>query len=187
MSLAGNAEKVKEILRGHPAIDVNWRDEKDSSFGAIHRACLGGHDAIVSILLAHPDINVNLKNDSGYTPFMSACYNGSTSCVRPLLWDSRVKVTEADSTGDVPLRWIAHHGHLDTIRWWIALGREMDLGGPGAREAGVVAEARKRGKTEVVTLLERFKENPEKTRQTLRNELEIIGMSIHLWIFFFFL
>ena len=48
----------------------------------------------------------------------------------------------------------------------------MDLGKPGDVDSpDAIGEAKKRGKTEVVTLLERFKENPLETRHAMRVEL----------------
>ena len=54
---------------------------------------------------------------------------------------------------------------------WIASGREMDLGTPGELMTDSIWAAKKKGKTEVMTLLERFKENPEETRYMTRVEL----------------
>ena len=51
--------------------------------------------------------------------------------------------------------------HLDTIKWWIASGREMDLGKPGdVDKTDAIGVAKNHGRTEAVTLLERFQENP---------------------------
>ena len=131
-----------------------------------------GHDSIVSILLAHPDIDVNQKDINGWPLFNSDCLNGFTSCVRLLLKDSRVKVNEPDY-GYTPLMWAAYKGHLDVIKWWIASGREMYLGEPGNYHTDAIGKAKKEGKTEVAILLERFKENPAKTRYQVRLELGV--------------
>ena len=53
--------------------------------------------------------------------------------VRELLKDSRVKVNEPQKDGYTSLWSAAADGHLDVIKWWIASGREMDLGKPGDR------------------------------------------------------
>jgi len=47
----------------------------------------------------------------------------------------------------------------------------MNLGAPEDRETDAIGVAERRGETEVVTLLERFKENPEKIREAMRLEL----------------
>ena len=59
-----------------------------------------------------------------------------------MLKDSRVKVNEPNKSGCTPLWRAANYGFLDIIKWWIASGREMDLGKPediGKRDAIGVA------------------------------------------------
>ena len=90
----GNVEEVEEILRNNPNVNVNWSSENDEGSTALIIACDNGHDSIVSILLAHPDIDVNQKDNEGWTPFSGACWYGNTSCVRLMLKDSRVMVNE---------------------------------------------------------------------------------------------
>ena len=152
----------------------------------MHYACEDdSRSAVIPLLLAHPDMDVNVKNSSGSTPFYIACY-GRTSCVRELLKDSRVKVNEPDNYGRTPLWWAARDGYHDLIKVWIASGREMDLGTPGDVEktdsigaAKMIGkyddEAKKKSKTEVVSLLERFKSDAAKTRSEVRKELGITG------------
>ena len=172
----GDEVKVKEILRSDPGVDIGWRN--DEGWTALHRACDNGHDTVASILLAHPDINVNRETNIGYTPFLLACFEGKTSCARLLLKDLRVEVGVDQKKMPQrfsPLLCAAHKGHLDIIKWWIASGREMDLGTPGNRQTDAIGEAEKKGETEVVTLLKRFKGDAAKTRSEVRKELGIIG------------
>jgi len=75
--------------------------------------------------------------------------------------------------GDTPLWFAAFFGHLDVIRWWIASGREMDFGTPGDYYTDAIEAAKDYGKTEVITLLEDFKKNPEKTMHQVRMELDL--------------
>jgi len=117
---------------------------------------------------------------------MIACVCGSTSCVRLLLQDHRVKVNESDHDGATTLCWAAKNGHLDVIKWWIASGREMDLGKPGKDKTDAIGVAKADGKTEVKTLLKAFKSSATKTRAAVRKELGITG-SDPLAFFFFYL
>jgi len=178
----GKLPEVKEILQSNPIVNVNWKFD-DGDLTALHESCGRGHDSMVVFLLAHPDIDVNLKTISGTTPFKLACENGKTACVRLLLKDSRVNINESDRDGYTALRWPASKGNLDIIKWWIASGREMDMGTPGNEATDAIGKAKEKGKTKVVTLLERFKENPEQTRSEVRKELgitsETIFQSIH--------
>jgi len=176
----GKVEAMKELLRSNPTLDVNWRNEDDGCT-ALYMACGNGHDAIASILLAHPDIDVNQKNVDGDTPFANVCAERLTSCVPLLLKDSRVSVLELNGFGSTPLCSAAFYGHLEVVKWWIASGREMDLGTPGDDKTDVIGaaakvqfweeEAQRRRKREAVTLLERFKENPGETRHATSLEL----------------
>jgi len=171
-------EEIKDLLRNNPTLDVNSIQRKTTGTTLIHGACENGHDSTISILLAHPDIDVNLKNNYGQTPFMSACLAGKTSCVRQLLRDPRVKVNEPSKDGETPLNRAAYFGHHDVIKLWIASGREMDLGAPGdVDKTDAIEAAKKKGKTEVVTLLERFKSDASRTRDEVRKELGTTGQS----------
>jgi len=172
----GKVEEVKEILRSNPNLKVNWKNDKASDRTALIIACENGHDSVVSILLAHPDIDVDLKGTSGYSPFNSARSEGKTSCIRILLHDSRVNPNEPNNSGETPLRNGAAAGQLAFIKLWIASGREMDLGKPGdVDKTDAIGRAKQLGKTEVASLLERFKSDATKTRNEIKKELGING------------
>jgi len=149
----GHVQVVKEILSNIPNLNVNWVDKHAQT--ALSIACESGHDSIVSILLAHPDTDVNLKNIHGQTPFLSGIQ---------LLWRA------------------AFDGHVDPIKWWIASAWEMDLGDPGdAGFSDAIGAAKMMGdwnsadrrmmKKKALTLLERFKEDPNDTRHQVRLEI----------------
>jgi len=163
---------VAKLIRQDPGFKVNM-DQNGSGWTLLRSACKdNSRSAVIPLLLAHPDIDVNLKNKYGYTPFFSACFNGYTSCVRVFLKDSRVKVNEPHKNGTTPLGYAACSGYLDVIKWWIASGREMDLGQPGdVDKTDAIGMAKQRGKTEVATLLERFKSDAVQTRHAMRLEL----------------
>jgi len=166
----GDAKKLAELMRQDHGFNVNQQDEDGRTL--LHYACLdSSRSAIIPLLLADPHIDVNLKNQYGSTPFLYACY-GRTSCVREMLKDSRVKVNEPDGDGWTPLWRAACYGHLDVIKWWIASGREMDLGTPGdIYHTDAIGGAKKYDKTEVASLLERFKSDPTETRHVVRLKL----------------
>ena len=171
----GKVDAVKMILRDNPTLDVNWRNPEENQSTALRQACADGQDPIAAILLAHPDIDVNLKNRDGYTPLYSATYCGRTACVRLLLKDPRVMPNEPNALGFLPVHRAVFYRHDDIIKWWIASGREMDLGKPGdVEKTDAIGRAKNGGKTDVVTLLERFKENPVETRHAMRVDLGLL-------------
>ena len=179
----GEVEEVKDILRKNPSLNVNWKNEGDHARTALVAACWNGHDSVVSILLAHPGIGPNLKNKGGNTPFMAACFYGNESCVRLLLQDLRVMVNEPYE-GYTPLRWAAYWGYHDVIKLWIVSGREMNLGTPGNVKTDAIGAAKRKGKTEVASLLERFKRDPAKTRSEVRKELGINGQYYYYYDYY---
>jgi len=86
-----------------------------------------------------------------------------------------VKVNEPDNYGETPLWWVAYDGHVAVIKWWIASGREIDLGKPGdVEKTDAIGKAKERGKTKVVILLERFKNDATQTRLAVRIELGLV-------------
>ena len=185
---SGDAKKVAELIRQDPGFKVNMAVD-GSGVTLLHYACLGdSRSAVIPLLLAHPDIDVNVKTIYGETPFYHACY-GRPSCVREMLKDSRVKVNEPHNNGETPLVNAACIGSLDVIKWWIASGREMNLGKPGdVDKTDAIRKAKQRGYAEVVSLLERFKSDAAKTRSEVRKELGINGQySDYYSIVFLFL
>ena len=167
----GDAKKLAELIRQDPGFDVNTEHRRGHTL--LHQACTErSGSAVIPLLLAHPDIDVNVKDIAEGTPFYWACNGGYTSCVRELLKDSRVKVNEPDEYEQTPLLNAAYSGNLDVFKWWIASGRDMDLGKPGdIHKMDAIGVAMKIGKTEVATLLERFKKNPVETRHVMRVEI----------------
>ena len=171
----GDAKKMAELIRQDPGFKVNMAVDGDGAT-LLHHACQGdSRSAVIPLLLAHPDIDVNVKNNFGQTPFYFVC-TGFASCAREMLKDSRVKVNEPAKDGYTPLWYAAYFGFLGVIKVWIASGREIDLGKPGdVSKTDAIGGAKKKGKTDVVTLLERFKSDASKTRSEVRMELGING------------
>jgi len=109
--MRGYPKELAELIRQDPGFNVNEVDGIGRTL--LHLASDQNHrSAVIPLLLAHPDIDVNVKDVYGGTPFFLACWNESTSCVREMLKDSRVKVNEPDNHGRTPL-W--HSGTLPPI------------------------------------------------------------------------
>ena len=60
----GRASEVSALLRDYPEINVNFTSNQ---WTALHTSTYGGQAEVVKLLLARPDINVNLKNYEGQT------------------------------------------------------------------------------------------------------------------------
>jgi len=173
--------RVKDFLRENPTFDVNWRNGDGDT--ALHEACYCGHISIISLLLAHPDIDPNPVNQWDSTPFWLGCHNHRKGqWYVPMLRDLRVGLHLRNLSGCTPLQRVASNGFLGIIKCWIALGREMDLGTPGDENTDAILAAGKKEHGEVVSLLRRFKEDPVETRFAARMELGLLDeMAVELF------
>ena len=168
------------LLSDHPEINVNWADPEYGQFTALHATSFHGHAEIVKLLLAHPNIKVNLKDIYGQTPF-SLGSSPEVFVVQELLKDPRVNTTLDDDCGRTPLWWASHDGNHEVIEWLIASGR--DLGDVMNKKVKISEDgedytaleaSREENKTDVVSLLERFLVNPAQTRHELRVKLGLL-------------
>jgi len=132
------------------------------------------------LLLAHPDINVNVRSHAGQTPFSKGCSLGHVSVVEVVLKDPRVDVLLDDNNGCTPLWWASFNGHHEVIEWLVASGRDLgDTKNKKGKWIGkdhtALAIARMFKMTEVVTVLERFIIiNPAQTRHEVRVKLGVL-------------
>ena len=143
----------------------------------LHAAFFNDHDEVVKLLLAHPNINVNLKNMEGQTPLSFGCELGKVSVVRLLLKDPRVDITLDDNGGRTPLWHASRGGHhkviecsLQVAEIWETLRRKGNTGTVKLTRPLKLQE----NKTEVVSLLERFMANPAQTRHEARVKLRVL-------------
>ena len=64
---------MAELMRQDPGFNVNMELD-GNGYTLLHYACVeDSRSAVIPLLLAHPDIDVNVKNKYGCTPFYYAC------------------------------------------------------------------------------------------------------------------
>ena len=185
----GMLKGVKASLDENANLDPNWPDKFSC---ALYVACLKGFHGVTIALLHHPHTDVHF----GYE---EACANGQASIVKLLLHDPRC-------AGKLSVWSASRHGHAAVLKWVIASGRDVDLHErrrndewEGEEEEEEDEEeyeeeeytatkiARKKGKIETASLLERFQSDPDQTRQAIRQELGVTGGSFFLFFLLFFL
>jgi len=67
----GDVKELAELMRQDPGFDVNMGRDEDG-FTLLHYACdKSSRSAVIPLLLAHPDIDVNAKNGGGSTPLFN--------------------------------------------------------------------------------------------------------------------
>ena len=171
----GNVQEVKQFLKDNPTWDVN--DDLDlNGWTALHIACFNGHCEIVSVLVAHPNINVNSKTNAVSTPFFLGCYWGHVEAVKVLLRDHRVDINMPEDGGRTPLWEASRYEYVEVIKWMIASGRELDLDRKSkvcGKEYTAIEIARLEDNKDAALLLEKFTENPAQCRHEVRLELGV--------------
>ena len=119
MCARGEVEGVREALE--KGVDVNSRGEKQET-GLLGAAILG-HEEVVEVLLAQPGVDVNCRDDMGYTALHWAsgsgqwvCQGSSVGMLRRLLAMPGVEVNLRDVLGMTPLMWAMAYGREEAVR-----------------------------------------------------------------------
>jgi hypothetical protein len=166
--------KVRRILKENSDIDINWRNfenKKLKGTTALHVACENGHKEAVSLLLEHPHIDVNSKNENNETPFACARNNNKNACISIMFGDERVLINQFEGENFSLLVSLFFDGHTRGIKEWISSGREICLGERGNAYNDVFGKMILQGREEAILLLKRFRENEKLTRYQVRLEL----------------
>jgi ankyrin repeat protein len=86
----------------------------------LHLAAERGHEAVVKLLLARSDINVNASDVRGETPLLYAAERGHKAVVKLLLAQSDINVNASDNLGRTPLMNAAKGGHEAAVKLLLA-------------------------------------------------------------------
>ena len=169
----GDFSELREFLKDNPTWDVN--EAFSGGWTALHNSCYyKGSCEVVSVLLSHPDINVNKKDTRGRTPFGVAHMHGGKEVMKVLLEDSRVDINTPDRDGCSTFWWASYHGEMRAIKLMIASEKDIDLDAEGVLDHKTytpVKIAKWNKHAEVVSLLSRFSENQSQVRFEVCREL----------------
>jgi ankyrin repeat protein len=124
---------------------------KHQAIEALLRASLIGHTAAVEALL-DKGLDVNIKDQNGWTPLLEAVFGGHADTVRVLL-DRGANVNATDQTGWTPLMEAASKGHTDIIKILLAYGAAVNARTVKSRTALSVTA---KGNHEIIRLLKKI-------------------------------
>jgi len=173
-------QEVKDLLRSSTPVNLNWKNPEDG-WTPLHAAARFGNKEVIELLADHPQIDVNVKNNTGTTPFLMAAFWGKLDAVKVFLKSPKVQVNEVDSMGNTPVWFAAFNGHLEVVRWMVASARDIDFEKRGNLHGAMITPAeaaQKTNKVAIVTLLEDFKRDPDATRDQVRASLNITVIPI---------
>ncbi|EJP62020.1 ankyrin repeat protein [Beauveria bassiana ARSEF 2860] len=90
---------------------------------ALSAASRNGHESVVRLLLADPDVNPNHQDGLSRTPLTWASTRGHVAAVQALLSHEGVDADHRDWNGDTPLASAAKNGHVDVVELLLAHAR----------------------------------------------------------------
>jgi ankyrin repeat protein len=159
---------------------IHWNNElSDGLDDMLYSAIKYGHEKVFDWVMSHPLLTTNELNSvvwHGISLFNLTCRYNRYSMVRKMILDSRVELDSVDKHGDTPFQFLAWNGKIDLIKLAIATGRPTTLcDNPRCYEGGkgALAGARMGNHQNIIDLLDRYKQNAEKTRSEIRLELNM--------------
>ncbi|MHB1910279.1 MAG: ankyrin repeat domain-containing protein [Nitrososphaerales archaeon] len=112
----GFPNEVRDILASYPdSNEVNaW--SKTTQWSPLHAICRLVDPEILSLLLAHPRIDVNNTLPDGWTPLIVAARYGNLQAVQMLLLDGRADLKAKTVSGKTALDFAHENGHHAVVK-----------------------------------------------------------------------
>ncbi|KAH6907848.1 ankyrin repeat-containing domain protein [Coprinopsis sp. MPI-PUGE-AT-0042] len=110
------------------------------------------NQGMVSLLLAHPEINVNALNQSGRSALMTASILDAEEAVTLLLAHPKIQPNQVNSKGCTALMFASHHGSRRVVRVLVADPR-VKVNQTANDGASALDMAKKEGRMDIVELL----------------------------------
>ncbi|KAL4813534.1 ankyrin repeat-containing domain protein [Aspergillus spinulosporus] len=150
-AILNNSLDVVRFLLDQKDIDVNMPAPRWSHYTPLMLAVYG-YDDYVSMLLAHPKIDVNFANPEGATALILAARHGATRAARLLLAHPDIKINYADSSGSTALTIAAENGYYDLVEALLDAGADTEVQQEGSNGTAIM-RAIDWGHTSIVQLL----------------------------------
>ena len=116
---------IKPLLDAYLLTPSSQMEVEDSYFGgkALLYATRYGHEAVMKLLLATGQVDLESKCNSGRTPLSWAAECGREGIVKLLLATGQVDLESKSNSGRTPLSYAAGNGHEGIVKLLIATGQ----------------------------------------------------------------
>ncbi|GAP83288.1 putative ankyrin repeat domain-containing protein 29-like [Rosellinia necatrix] len=150
IACSGNSEAVVEyFLRNRVDLSIVDADPRDISRRLYSAAAIGGHTAIIKLLL-EKGADIDLSHRYSGTPLCIAAENGHVAVVK-LLLKRGARIDLGDKFGDTPLYVAAKNGHAAVVKLLLKKGARINLGDKYGNTPLYIAA--KNGQAAIVELL----------------------------------
>jgi Ankyrin repeats (3 copies)/Ankyrin repeats (many copies) len=112
----GLAQMVGMLLED--GYDSDCKDSHDRT--PLSYAAVDGHEAVVKLLLARADVEINSKSEYGRTPLSYAAENGHETVIKLLLARADVEINSKNKYGRTPLSYATVNGHEAVVKLLLA-------------------------------------------------------------------
>lgn len=109
--IEGHRQVVEQLLAVMGSLDAMDHD----GWTALHHAAAEGHAMLVELFLAHPRINIDIRDLKRKTALHHAASLGKEGVVALLLADPRTRVNAGDECGCTALHCAAHEGKVKVV------------------------------------------------------------------------
>lgn len=122
----GDEDAFHAYLRTNTSLDLNNKTFKNGNT-VLHTAAKAGNAAIAAELVSNQNMDVNIKNNSGYTPLHLACMAGKVEAVEQLIRLKADKNVPGGVWDSTPLHWACITGNEAVIRLLLEKGANPEI------------------------------------------------------------
>ena len=130
----------------------------------------------VSLILCHENVNVNLQNINGYTPFSFACLYDVDQVVWMLIQDARVDVNLENQYGCSPLFLACANEFTNVVRIILSYGRWLNVNAKDITGITALQVSKKIDAIDIVNLIEEYHINPTEMQKKFRRDFQLKGI-----------
>jgi hypothetical protein len=167
----GGYVDVVDLLLKDDRVVRNTEDKYGCSI--LIRMAQYNHSLILRKLAGLPEFKnlVDETSEKGSTALFSACVHGNRAAVNVLLNNLGADPTKRQKPEHhLPFLAAVASGDKETVKLWIASGKPIDFEDHKAIGEDLISVAKKLNHEEVLNVLLRYKEDPEKTRIEISKE-----------------
>jgi len=155
---------------------LNWRNPYEEGRSSLHRASFFDHVTTVKLLMQHPGVDVNARDDNGCSALWWACYYGCLDTLAFLLRDRRVDCVLSSFKSVTPLEVAILKDECDAVKLLLASRRKVAEFKTGVGDLRLYWR-KQENSILMETILGKYMKEPVKTAREWQLELNFLPNS----------